>query len=172
MKKLFYGFITLFSVSVLIIGTSACSMKDTKTEVTNEVEELETSIDNDLETMEDEAIEDVNKLDTISREKISEAIDYIHEHIDNPFEDKEITKKLYYYSSYIIAIVEKKDVDINNDIYNQAKNLKSYLYQVYTKSAKEDDDDMIEMKSTLSDLKTKLDEGKDKIVDEFYDLIK
>lgn len=173
MRKLLNG-ICLSLALILVVGiTTACSMKDNETNVTNEVEELETTLADDLDAMETEALEDVDK-DSVSRDKIKESVEYIHEHIDDPVENEEIAKKMYYHSSYIIALADKKgdSESINDDIYTLAVNTKDYVRSIYTEEATDDDDDMLSLRSDLDDLKNKINEGKDDLIEGFYSLVK
>ena len=172
MKKIINSVIISLAIVFVLAGTSACSMTDTKTEVTDETEELETTLKDDLDSWETEAMEDIDKSDTISRDKISEAVDYIDEHIDDPFEDEDVTHKLYYYSSYIIALVDKKGINIDHDIYRLAVNTRDYIRSIHTEEATEDDDTMTGLRDDLDDIKGNIENAKDDLVDEFYDLVK
>lgn len=174
MRKLLNG-ICLSLALILVIGiTTACSMKDNETNVTDEVEELETTLADDLDAMETEALEDVDKATTVSKDKIQESVEYIHEHIDDPVENEEVAKKMYYHSSYIIAVADKKgdSESINDDIYTLAVNTKDYVRSIYTKESTTDDDGMLSLRSDLDDLKDKINEGKDDLIEGFYSLVK
>ena len=133
---------------------------------------METEINDNLSDMEKEAIEDVEKDNTISRDKIDEAVTYIHKHIDDPFESEDVTKKLYYYSSYIVASADKKGINIDNDIYTLAKNTKSYVSSLYRKEAKDTDDTITTLRTDIDKIANRLDNTKDDLVDKFYDLIR
>ena len=167
MKKLL-----IISLLSLMLFSGCNMMKDTKTKVTEEVEELETEITDNLSDMEEEAIEDASKVDKINRDKIDEAVTYIHEHIDDPFESEDITKKIYYYSSYIVAVADKKGIDVDNDIYTFAQNTKDYVRSLYRKEAKDDDSVITTLRTGIDQIANRLDDTKDDLVDKFYDLIK
>ena len=165
------GFV-IISLSIIFYSTGCSLMKDTDTKVTEEVEELETELKDDLDTMEAEANEDINKKDSIEREDINEAATYIKEHIKDPFESEDVTKKLYYYSSFIISAANNKGVNVDNDLYTLATDTKQYIRNIYREENDKNDEAMTTLRTSIDDIANRLDKEKDELVDKFYNLVK
>lgn len=115
-----------------------------------------------MEEIEDFVKTEVEKTKEFSKEKMDEAIGYIHDNIDK-VKDVDISKKVYEYASYLEHAAKKTGVSIEHDVVKFAGNAKEYASKMYDKSEDivEDGMDMIKKQAH-----TFIHEGKE-MVDDF-----
>ena len=87
--------------------------------------ERETS---DLKEM---AKEDVLTTEYVLVENIDEALDYLKEHIIEPLKNREIGKRMIYYSSYLVELGNKNDLAKDMAIAKISKQIQEYVSSLY-----------------------------------------
>lgn len=127
--------------------------------------------EDDLTKIEEDVEDDFKGAYTYSEDKVNEAINYIHDNIDN-IKDTEVAKKIYEYSTYIENVVDKSSTDVTSTVSEYASKAKDYAHDVYTANEDEIDNVIEQGKAGIDTVKDTFNNGKDAIVDEFHKLFK
>lgn len=140
----------------LLVGCTTKEDKDTAT--------------NDLTTIDEKVKKEIDGTTEFSRDKIDEAVTYIHENRDN-MKDSEVSKKVYEYSVYLENAAKNGANAANHDISKFASKTKEYATNVYTASKDEVDNIINDSKDAIHNMDDDINKDKDKFVDEFHKLV-
>lgn len=124
----------------------------------------------DVKVIEKDVADDVAKMENITKERIDEAAVYIKENIDKA-EDGEVAKKLIEYGAYLEAAAKQGETEVTHDLATLGSKAKEYATKLYTSAEKEKDTILEEGKKDMDWISSKLNEGKDTLVEEFHNLI-
>ncbi len=119
--------------------------------------------ENKMDTIEEKAKNDVANGNDVTKEKINEAITYIHKHIDDPFKDEKTTETLAYYGAYL-----KHAGNDTHEISKMGEHVHTYVKDIYNKTKKEMDETSTTLKKEIKNQLDKIENKKDEIIDEFH----
>ena len=159
----------LFAMSFSIVGCS--NNDDTNKDSNNNTTTNESDEDKGLEGIDSRVKNKFSSDYKVNRDDVNEAVNYIHDNIDD-VKDKEVAKKLYEHGSYLEMAADKGEVDDDNSIRDLGISTKEYAAKVYNAKDGEVDDIIADAKVRFDQFKTDLDSGVDTAVDKFMDFFK
>ena len=147
---------------ILVIGIVlvACQNKARATYSSDDLDRIETKVKNSFK-------DDFN----YSSKDTSEAITYIHEHLDD-IEDKDEAKKIYEKASYIENVSKQSSQNIDNTITKYASRAKQYAHDVYLANDDEVNEVINKNKDAFDNYRSTFENSKDDLIDEFSNFFK
>lgn len=168
----------IISILLLLpfIGLTGCQKEEN---ITNDSDlkpgihesDLSTDKNDKMDEIDQMAKKDVNEKE-IKREKIDEAISYIHKHIDDENKNNEVQEKLAYYGSYLKYIGNKEGADTNHELAKWGNDVHTYIRNIYTNIEESTSDVSKDLKKSIDTTKEKIIEGKEDLIESFYNIIK
>lgn len=125
-----------------------------------------------IREIEADAKKDAENEENMNKESIDEAVTYINEHIDDPFKTDEVSEKLIYYGAYLKHIGSKKVEGSKHDLTVLGENVHKYVSNIYTKTEEKTSDISNGLKDSIEKAMDSIKNTKDKVVDEFYNIVK
>ncbi len=83
----------------------------------------------EIKNLQETAIQDSSK--KIYQEDITEAITYLKQHILNPINNREVAKKIIYYSTYLTELGNKKEENKDHIITKVSSQIQDYITSLY-----------------------------------------
>lgn len=126
----------------------------------------------DIQQMIEQGKSDAQNAGEEANDKVEEAIKYIDEHADNPFDDHETTKQLAYYGSYLENVAGDSEEAANHEFTKLGRNIHTFINNISSGVEKETSEVSKGLRKDIDDGLGKIKEGKDDLMQSFRDLLR
>lgn len=168
--KSIFCLMLIFTMSFTLVGCSR-NNGDTPNDTTNN--QTGDTANNDT-TLDDIDLKVKNKFTSdyvVNRDDVSEAVNYIHENI-NDIDDRTVAKKLYEHGSFLVMAAENGKVANDNEIRHLGTQAKEYAKKVYQANDNEVNDIVNEARGKFDEYKTNFGNDVNGTVDSFMEYFK
>lgn len=174
MKHMLKRISMLLMVFMLSVNMVACSnAKDDASESNKNQSSNNTDVTSKYDDAVSLARSDVANADTISREDIEKAINYINEYGAKEAGelDDEHWHKLVYYSTWLQEVGQKTGTSIDHDFMGLATSVQGYAKYNWVEGSSSDDKAKQDARSALDDSLKAIENDGDGLIDSFKELI-
>ncbi len=135
-----------------------------------DVEEIITAAKDEFSKWETEAKNFIESGEEVAEEDIHEAIDYIDEHIAEPFENGEVTKKITSYAAKLKYLGEKDASIAEHEIAKLGQNVYDYMKKIIVEGEDLESEAVTAIKTDIDKGLATIKADKDRLVSEFKSL--